>query len=122
MNVTPYARIVKAVEMDLADANASIANFTATIAKDPHYAFRWAEDAMKAAAKHKLMLELQAAFAAMTGRGETEAQQLEHVRTELNRRIMHAARYPQRSTSVCANEMAAFDAEATASFLERNFS
>lgn len=117
--MTTLAQVSKLLDFSLASANAELAGFADTLAKDPHYAFRWAEAAMAAAAERQLTMELQGAIATMTERDLSEAQQLEHVQKELNRRVMHAARFPQRSTSVCSNEMSALDAQVAAKFLER---
>lgn len=117
--MTTITQVSKLVAMNIASAEAELAGFAATMTKDPHYAFRWAEAAMAAAAERQLNKELEAAIATMTERGMSEEEQLGHVRKELNDRIMRGARYPQRSTSVMSNEMHALDIQAAAKLLER---
>ena len=104
-------RLQRWIESHTEDAQASLAKFQASLAKDPAYALEWGGDALTASAWLKVL----AILAALKAEGRTAAQMADHARTA----VLQAAKYPSRSTSPMYNLRHQEIASAWANALER---
>lgn len=104
-------RLTRHLQGMVDSADRELAKFAANVAGDPAHAFRWGDDAMKAAATRKIALEVIAAMAHPHSDLHTLEQGL--VETLTNR-----AKYPERSTSPCSNLMHQNETSAIAQVIE----
>lgn len=82
--------------------------FAVKLSKDAAYAFEWSNNAFKDAAKVHVGKTLQAWIEMKNGKTLEEYVEQEHadvIMEEVNRTVVRAARWPERSTSVQSNVM-----------------
>lgn len=79
-------------------AEDQIAKFQVELAKDPSYAFSWADGAMRAAAEARVCKFVLSVL-------ENDEVTVEHVRKEATAMTLRAARYPASSSSEVSNAM-----------------
>lgn len=93
----------------LDDAKAKLEKFRISLDQNPEYAFRWADDAMAAAAALDVYTRLVEVFA------KTD---VATTRKEAQEEVLHLSRYVSRSTSLCHNAMEQYKLQALATFVQ----
>ena len=112
-------RLIRSLQSSNESCREDIEKFTAQLAKNPVYGFEWAESAMRAAATlqvQEFALSILTAPAEEFREGEAPITLLVK---QLQRDVMHAARYPSRSTSQMTNLMHQETMSVKASLIER---
>jgi hypothetical protein len=101
----------------MSSARATLDKFEKQFATDPSYAFSWGAEAFKAAARHKVALQIQA-WIRSTNTDATFEERLASIIKELRAEVMRKAKWPEHSTSATSNLMALEMNSANAEMLE----
>lgn len=102
MKTRTRAKLTEQFQANITDAKATIEAWSTRLVESPAYAFTWSEKAFAAAAEVEvyasLLMMVEGASAEYSD--EKICEKLLHV---ANERVMHAAKYPQHSTSPTSN-------------------
>lgn len=101
MTMITIERLTNFAEDMIRTGGYEMEKFNERFAQDPAYAFEWSDNAFKAAAKIHVGKTLQAWLTAEREKPLTA----EDIMNEVNRMVVRATRWPERSTSVQSNVM-----------------
>jgi len=112
-------RLIRSLQSSNESCREDIEKFTAQLAKNPVYGFEWAESAMRAAATLQVQEFALSILTAPAEEYRYVAAPIALLVKQLQRDVMHAARYPSRSTSQMTNLMHQETMSVKASLIER---
>ena len=105
----------------LSSAKPRLAKFRASLDNDPHYAFSWGSDAIKAAALHDVGTTLRGYITKVRENHSdwTDDQVADCIVVELEAELLRKARWPDSSTSEISNVISRERNAALAEFVSR---
>lgn len=109
--MTKFSNLAVNLKSQIKSAEAAIAKWQEGLADNPAYAFSWSAGAFKAAAQLEVLRPVVAAI--------ENGAKLEDVVKHVNGKVLHAARYPERSTSVQSNVLSQDRGEVWAELAEQ---
>jgi hypothetical protein len=111
----PKQQLIKRLDFEIESNQRAVDKFAKGLEIDPVYAFQWGDSAMAAAA---LVQQCRRIRDAVAQQDPKQAVTLEQVTSYLSSNIRNAARYPEASTSACANLMKRYELAALTQILE----
>lgn len=111
----PKQQLIKRLGFEIETNQRTVDKFAKELSEDPVRAFQWGDNAMAAAA---LVQQCKRIRDAVAQQDPKQAVTLEQVAGYLSSNIRNAARYPEASTSACANQMKRYELAALTQILE----
>lgn len=118
-NQSLVASLISKLDRQVKLADATIADFGAKLAQDPHHAVSWGESFVRDVARRQAALTVKAWATKMAEDGAEAHAIIAAIRSGLTEEILRASRYPTRSTSVLSNFLSQEDLAARAELLEQ---
>jgi hypothetical protein len=111
----PKQQLIKRLDFEIESNQRAVDKFAKELTIDPVYAFQWGDTAMASAV---LVQQCRRVRDALEQQDPKQAVTLEQMASYLSSNIRNAARYPEASTSACANLMKRYELAAVTIVLE----
>lgn len=102
------------IQFDQRSLETILTKFTERLGKDAHHAFRWADDAVRAAAKLSVIRDVLSFQSRLDSNEWTSAQMIAYLREK----VMNRAKWPAHSTSPISNLAEEYETAAWAEMVE----